>query len=63
MKANVGHMGLYRVNYDQENWELLGNQLTHNHKVSKGKGKVVAVVAAVYEGYFKTFFFAHCNFC
>ena len=33
LKANVGHMGLYRVNYDQENWELLGNQLAQNHKV------------------------------
>ncbi|XP_028406137.1 endoplasmic reticulum aminopeptidase 1-like [Dendronephthya gigantea] len=32
IKANVGHMGLYRVNYDQDNWEMLSNQLSHNHK-------------------------------
>jgi hypothetical protein len=33
-------MGLYRVNYDHENWELLGNQLTHNHRVSRGQVEV-----------------------
>ena len=40
LKANVGHMGLYRVNYDHENWELLGDQLTHNHRVSRGQVEV-----------------------
>ena len=44
LKANVGHMGLYRVNYDHENWELLGNQLTHNHRVSRGKVEVVKIL-------------------
>ena len=29
--ANIRHTGWYRVNYDQDNWRLLINQLLKNH--------------------------------
>lgn len=29
--ANIRHTGWYRVNYDQDNWRLLINQLLQNH--------------------------------
>ncbi|CAH3110477.1 unnamed protein product [Pocillopora meandrina] len=32
-KANVGQTGFYRVNYDEENWKGLSQQLLHNHTV------------------------------
>ncbi|PFX20498.1 Endoplasmic reticulum aminopeptidase 1 [Stylophora pistillata] len=32
-KANVGQTGFYRVNYDDENWKRLSQQLLHNHTV------------------------------
>ena len=31
--ANIKHTGFYRVNYDQENWRLLINQLRENHSL------------------------------
>lgn len=31
--ANIKHSGFYRVNYDQENWRLLINQLKQNFSV------------------------------
>ena len=31
--ANLKHSGFYRVNYDNQNWELLINQLNENHQV------------------------------
>ena len=34
-KANVGQTGFYRVNYDEENWKRLSQQLRHNHTVSR----------------------------
>ncbi|CAK1546278.1 unnamed protein product [Leptosia nina] len=38
---NIGQSGLYRVNYDQENWKLLASQLRSNkdviHKMSRSQ--------------------------
>lgn len=31
--ANIQHAGFYRVNYDQENWERLIEQLEQNHTI------------------------------
>ena len=31
--ANVKHAGFYRVNYDQENWNLIIDQLKTNHSM------------------------------
>ena len=32
--ANIQHYGYYRVNYDNENWARLIQQLVDNHSVS-----------------------------
>jgi len=29
--ANIKHIGFYRVNYDEKNWDLLINQLKNDH--------------------------------
>ena len=33
VKGNVGQTGFYRVNYPDENWKLLAEQLQFNHSV------------------------------
>lgn len=33
IKGNIGQTGFYRVNYDDNNWNILVTQLKHNHKV------------------------------
>ena len=33
IKANVGQTAFFRVNYDEENWKRLSQQLIHNHTV------------------------------
>jgi len=34
IKANVGQVGYYRVNYDKQNWQNLIKQLVEDHTVS-----------------------------
>lgn len=33
IKGNIGQTGFYRVNYDDNNWNILVTRLKHNHKV------------------------------
>ena len=34
IKGNAGQKGLYRVNYDDKNWEAFASALRKDHKVS-----------------------------
>ena len=48
IKANVGQIGYYRVNYEKENWRALYDQLSLDHRVSinlrpQGKYKLVSL--------------------
>ena len=33
IKANIDQLNFYRVNYDEDNWNLLSKQLQEDHNV------------------------------
>ena len=39
--VNLQHAGFYRVNYDDQNWDLLTNQLNTNHTLIESTNRAV----------------------
>lgn len=46
--VNINQTGYYRVNYDSKNWELLSNQLKHDHLVFDPKNRAQLVDDALH---------------